>query len=271
MTAVGTTSYYSSETRYTGYSKSNSTKSDDGYSGIPGDRATGGKAADAASTASIESNTSVDARPSVATFKFMGRVITATSLAVDLKPMNVSELPEDQYQAFIEGEELALAANKKYLENQYTDRSWTDTVEASLKVVPISPASQAYASIVVGGKVMATIDNQGVVTSDDALGETIRNLLQDSPDGAAGPELAQARAEQIAELLGGSVQKSDTALTQGEFNALPAIELPEPTVDYEAMKNDPQYAQLQKRYEDLENLKQQREAFLAQPQIVVED
>lgn len=101
-----------------------------------------------------------------------------------------------------------------------------------------------YATVVVGGEVMATVDNQGVVSTDDALGRKLPSLLKDV-DGANGPDLAQTRANQIAEFLGGRVVKSDTALTQAEFFALPKIEDQKPWIDYDAMHTDPEYSLIQ--------------------------
>ncbi len=172
------------------------------------------------------SNGSQNTVDSTAALGFQGTLISAGKSAADLKPIDVAELPEDRYQSYRDGEQLRLAANKRYLESQYTDRSWTDTVEASLEAFPLAdtPATQPYATVVVGGKVVATIDNQGVVASDDELGQKLQGILQGDVDGANGPDLAQARAEQIAELLGGEVRKVDTAMTQSQFNASPSNE-----------------------------------------------
>ncbi len=143
------------------------------------------------------------------------------------------------------------------LESQYTDRPWDATVEKSLKWMPVSPASQPYATVIVGGKVVATIDNQGGV-ADDKLGERLRGLSEKATR-ESGPELAQDLAEQIAALLGGRVVKSDTAMTQRAFDALPPIEEPKGIVDYEALKQDPWYIALQ-------SLKEKRAAYLNQQQ-----
>jgi hypothetical protein len=67
--------------------------------------------------------------------------------------------------------------------------------------------------------------------------------------------LAQDLAEQIAKLLGGRVDKSDTALTQAEYDALPTPENPQPWIDTDAMRADSQYAQIQ-------DLKKRREEYL---------
>lgn len=51
----------------------------------------------------------------MATVRFMGLVITVTNLAVDLKPIDTSELPEDEYQSLIEGEAARIEVNRQFL------------------------------------------------------------------------------------------------------------------------------------------------------------
>jgi len=112
MTTIVPTSYYS--TRHSRYDKANSTTSGKVYSGI-----SDGRESTTETTGSHQSDEPIDSRPSVAVFKFMGQVITVTNLAVDLKPINISELPEGEYQSFIEGEAARIEVNKQYLERQY--------------------------------------------------------------------------------------------------------------------------------------------------------
>ncbi|MEK1901500.1 MAG: hypothetical protein AAAB19_18225 [Rhizobium sp.] len=246
MTTIAPASYYG--TRYAGYDKTNSTKSEQAYS-LPGDQE---------AKARTGSDTRVDSRPSSATFKFMGRVIDATNLAVDLKPMNISELPEDEYQSFIEGEAARIEANRKYLEMQHTQ--FPEPPDLS-----DYPGNKPYATVTVDGRVVATIFNDGSVQTDDnALGSKLKDILKGSINGTNGPDLAQDRADQIADMFGGRISKSATALTQPQYAALPKIVVQQPTIDYEAMMSDPLYAQLQKQTGNLEILKQQREAFLSQ-------
>lgn len=258
MTTIVSASYYG--TRHTGYDKANSTKSEEAYSGIVDEPRSEKKAIDA-----FRSDGSVDSRSSVATFKFMGQLITVTSLAVDLKPINVSELPEDQYQSFIEGQAALMAANRKYLEMQYTHFSEPPDLSNY-------PGNKPYATVSVGGRVVATIFNDGGVrTEDNALGSRLRDALKNGVNGTNGPDLAQDRADQIAGMLGGKVSKSRTALTQLQYAALPEIVVQPPKVDFAAMRGDPLYAQLQKQADNLEILKQQREAFLSQQQAIMQD
>lgn len=258
MTTIATASYYG--TRYAGYDKARSTISGEAYSEISGERGSATKA-----TGSTESNNSVDPRPSVATAKFMGQVITVTNPAVDLKPMSISELPEDAYQSFIEGEAARIEANSKYLEMQYT--RFPEPPDLSNY-----PGNKPYATVSVGGRVVATIFNDGGVQTDNsALGVKLRDVLKGDVNGTNGPDLAQDRADQIADMLGGKISKSRTALTQIQYAALPPIVIQPPTVDYEAMVGDPLYAQLQKQADNLEAWKRQRESYLSQQQAVIQD
>jgi hypothetical protein len=197
-------------------------------------------------------------------FAMGGPVMSASET---LKQINVSELPEDQYQIVMEQDQQALEASKRQLEDKYTDWSSTATVAGSLKAFPStnSVATQTYATVVVGGKVVAAVDNQGVVGSDDELGAKLRDTLLGDVNGTNGPNLAQARAEQIAKLLGGKVVKSDTAITQGTFSSLPSSDS-RPRVDYDAMKSDALYQQIQDMSDRLTQTQNSRAAYLASQQ-----
>lgn len=162
------------------------------------------------------------------------------------------EMPEADYQEHLARMEAMVAS----LESTYAERPWTDTVESSLKYNPVSPATQPYATVVVGNRVVATIDNQGVTGSDDALGRMIQDWMSGRSVGSNGPALAQELADELAGMLGGRVVIADTAMTQREFDALPPASAPDPIVDYEALRNDPSYTAL-------ESLKQKRAAYLA--------
>ena len=155
------------------------------------------------------------------------------------KLTHISEAPQDVFEHFTKAQESMLEARYSIM---------PDTSK--------NPTYKDYAKVVVNGKVVAQIDNHGWTKTSNALGARIgKNLPMEGQNGAIqGPELAQARAEYIAEMLGGTVEIADTALTQNQFRAIPQ---PEVTVDYAAMRQDPLYEQLQKT-------KQARTEFLAQ-------
>ena len=83
-----------------------------------------------------------------------------------------------------------------------------------------SPAYQPYAVVRVDGKVVAEIDNHGFAEMSNAAAAKLGDSLPGDVNGKTGPALAEARAELIAERLGGRVEKSASALTQNQFEAL---------------------------------------------------
>lgn len=158
-----------------------------------------------------------------------------------LKMFHVSEAPEELYQSYLDSHE-------SLLKSRYSSPS-ADFFK--------SPTYVEYAQVKVAGKTVATVFNSGGVRSSNALGGKIGELVREADKAAGalqGPLAAQARAEKIAEALGGTVAKSSTAMTQAEFHAAPKARF---VVDYEAMRADPAFEQLQKT-------KEARTLFLAQ-------
>ncbi|OOO28157.1 hypothetical protein [Agrobacterium sp. YIC 4121] len=244
MNTIGST-YYSSASRYGGLEK-NDTKSADAYatSQLPGD---GSKSLGASDNPS---------GLSTVTLKLQGKL---TSLYVfdlsNAKPMNISALPQDQYNEFMEAKKLLIDTSMSSLESEYSTHEAPDLSNyAGLK---------PYANVVIAGNVVATIDNQGVVTSDDALGKRLRNLLV-GLDGVSGPAFAKKIAEQIANLVGGRVQKAGTALTQMQFNSLPPIPETRVAVDHVGMKADLRYAQIESWEQDYARYEKERAEYLTQ-------
>lgn len=78
----------------------------------------------------------------------------------------------------------------------------------------ISPETD-YVQIQVGGRTIATVTNSGFVGSKNAWGAKIHSIIE----GISGqrPQLAQRRAETIAEAFDGEVSKLSTAQTQIEM------------------------------------------------------
>ncbi|MGI2031290.1 hypothetical protein ACRQ1B_02750 [Rhizobium panacihumi] len=176
------------------------------------------------------------------------------------KIINIAELPEDEYQSFMEGERRRIEANTRYLKNQYTG-------EPQFPDLTNYPGTKNYADVVVGGKVVAKVDNQGVITIyDDSIAARLKDKLPDDINGKGGPDLAQARAEAAAKLLGGRVLKSSTAISQSQFDALPVPQIIPGEVDYDSMKNDPLYQQIEKMREHYQQTEQDRAAYLAKQQ-----
>lgn len=67
----------------------------------------------------------------------------------------------------------------------------------------------------VDGKVVATLYNGGSSTMTNAAAAKIGKL--EDPPGLSGPDLAQWRADNYAKLLGGTVEKASTAITQSQW------------------------------------------------------
>jgi len=154
----------------------------------------------------------------------------ANARAVDLsnlKKFELSKAPEDLYQRMVQGQE-------KILESKHSNAAGFSN----------SAANKDYAVVEVNGRIVARINNQGYTQTSNALANRLSGKgMPGDVNGQKGPVLAQARAEFIADLLGGKVVKSSTALTQGQYNA---ASLPHSVVDLQAMQADPMYQQLQK-------------------------
>lgn len=101
------------------------------------------------------------------------------------------------------------------------------------------PADTVYAEVKRNGKTIATLYNSGTLESPNAVAAQIRDLPSVRDSQQSGPALAQARAEEIAALLGGSVEKSATAQTQTAWQASPKQQY---VTDWEALRRDPRIA-----------------------------
>lgn len=91
----------------------------------------------------------------------------------------------------------------------------THGASASQPAVSDDAPENTYAQVKVDGKVVATLYNGGSSTITNAAAGKIGNL-QDPP-GLSGPDLAQWRADSYAKLLGGTVEKAPTAITQSQW------------------------------------------------------
>lgn len=175
----------------------------------------------------------------------------------DSARINVAELPEDKYQSFMENDKQHLDVREKGLELRYSSRP---------ELPENDPRTKTYATIVVGGRVIATIDNQGCIGGHDAAIARLNGRLPDEVNGTNGPALAKARAEAAAAILGGRIVISSTAISQPQFNALPSLDALETLIDYDAMKNDPDFQQLEKMRENYRQIELDRAAYLAKQQ-----
>lgn len=81
--------------------------------------------------------------------------------------------------------------------------------------VPDNAPENVYAQVKVDGKVVATLYNAGSSAMTNQAGAKIGKL--EDPPGLGGPDLAQWRADNYARLLGGTVEKAPTAITQSQW------------------------------------------------------
>ncbi len=88
--------------------------------------------------------------------------------------------------------------------------------------VPDNAPQNIYATVKVNGKVVATLYNSGGSMMTNAAAGAVGDL-QDPPGLNGGPNLAQARAERIAKVLGGTIEKAPTALTQSQWTPRPDV------------------------------------------------
>ena len=88
--------------------------------------------------------------------------------------------------------------------------------------VPDNAPQNIYATVKVDGKVVATLYNSGGSMMTAAAAGAVGDL-QDPPGLNGGPHLAQARAERIAKVLGGTIEKAPTAITQSQWTPRPDI------------------------------------------------
>lgn len=174
-----------------------------------------------------------------------------------VKAIKIAELPEDQYQSFLEGDRWAIEAYEKLLEGRYS---------SAPELPENDPRTKSYATIVIAGKGIVTIDNQGCIGGNDAAMARLEGLLPDEVNGTNGPALAKARAEAAAAILGGRIIMSSTAISQPQFNALPSLDTLERLIDYDAMKNDPAYQELENMRENYRQIELDRAAYLAKQQ-----
>ncbi|MBB4953987.1 hypothetical protein H4S14_002047 [Agrobacterium vitis] len=251
MTTVGTTSSYSTTTGYTPRSSTNDAGTDAAFADLFEEP----KNTDASVSTDETEKTTVHIGETEA-FTFQGQ--TFYRLNVDLAKGEIRywELPEDQYNDFVERQQDTIDFMKSALESAYTEYTQPDLSN--------EPRLKAYATVTVGGQIVATIDNQGVVESSNSDYLRFSGALLDMEGDVNGPDMAQRRAEKIASALGGQVQKASTAMTQSEFDSLPEIAGPTITIDYDAMQNDPEYTALQNMYLNYETRLQQRAEYLAQ-------
>jgi hypothetical protein len=134
----------------------------------------------------------------------------ATDAATDGFRIDVSQVKP------LQGAKSISAADHPVLRDlMATNWLMTHDTSATQSAVSDDAPENTYAQVKVDGKVVATLYNGGSSTMTNAAAAKIGKL--EDPPGLGGPDLAQWRADTYAELLGGTVEKASTAITQSQW------------------------------------------------------
>ncbi|WP_086478984.1 hypothetical protein [Oceanospirillum sanctuarii] len=160
------------------------------------------------------------------------RIETDQNLAHRFEPTqlkSLDELPDKTFRQIVE-------SNLSFLQSRYQQ----------IENYQGNPVNNTYAEVVVRGQVVATIDNNGYLSTSNAFHAQHQLLAAaglNPPGVAKGPELARARAEMIAQLSGGYIRKSEDAMDQADYEA--AVK-PSLSVNTEMMMQDPLFLNMMK-------------------------
>jgi hypothetical protein len=133
-----------------------------------------------------------------------------TDSATSAPGINVSQLKP------LQGAKFISAADDPVLHDlMATNWLMTHDAGATQSYVSDDAPQNTYARVKVDGKVVATLYNGGSSTMTNDAAAKVGDL-QDPP-GLSGPNLAQWRADSYAKLLGGTVEKAPTAITQSQW------------------------------------------------------
>jgi hypothetical protein len=134
----------------------------------------------------------------------------ATDAATDGFRIDVSQVKP------LQGAKSISAADHPVLRDlMATNWLMTHDTSATQSAVSDDAPENTYAQVKVDGKVVATLYNGGSSTMTNAAAAKVGKL--EDPPGLNGPDLAQWRADTYAKLLGGTVEKASTAITQSQW------------------------------------------------------
>ncbi|SEI75952.1 hypothetical protein SAMN05421831_10998 [Allopseudospirillum japonicum] len=142
--------------------------------------------------------------------------------AFNISQVGLSELPKKDFQQILQG-------TRSYLENSYSQ----------IENYKNNPVNDTYAEVVVDSQVVATLDNNGYLTTSNAFYAKYQAVLDagiNPPGVPKGPELAQARAEFIAQLTGGRIRQHENAMDQTAYEQ---ADKPFVSLNIEGMLQDP--------------------------------
>ncbi len=101
-----------------------------------------------------------------------------------------------------------------------------------------APKDDVYAHVKKDGKIVATLYNSGAAVTSNAGHARVKDLpTMGENEMRVGPELAQARAREIADKLGGTVEKAGTALSQSQWQSTWALNTAYMSADAQAARD----------------------------------
>lgn len=144
-----------------------------------------------------------------ATSGVLSEASAATDATTSGRGIDVSQLKP------LQAKPISAADNPVLHDLMATNWLMTHGASATQSAVSDDAPENTYAEVKVDGKVVATLYNGGSSTMTNAAAARI-GKLEDPPD-LSGPDLAQWRADSYAKLLGGTVEKASTAITQSQW------------------------------------------------------
>ena len=166
------------------------------------------------------------------------------------------EQSEKDYQRWLDSQERWLKLEQLKLEDKYTrlERNQSQSTH---------PDYQPYAQVVAHGRIVAEVSNNGIVKSNTNLPKALQDLLGEIGSSQQGPAYAQVRAEKIASYFGGYVSKSETAVTQSEFDQAERPTIFQKSLDIEGMRRDEIFANLKEKMNKYNEFIERREEFIS--------
>lgn len=147
-------------------------------------------------------------------------MVTETALRIDISQMKQIDTEKLKIHRLSPQEEKAFKLEEKKIIEQMFTRPTGKTGYGE------------YARVVLNGKTVATLSNEGYAEMSNAFGGEIGSKL---PNDGGGPELAQRRAEVIAKATGGTVVKQEAAMTQGQWVSRQPLKF---TIDFAQMERE---------------------------------
>ena len=144
-----------------------------------------------------------------ATSGVLSEASAATDATTSGRGIDVSQLKP------LQAKPISAADNPVLHDLMATNWLMTHGASATQSAVSDDAPENTYAEVKVDGKVVATLYNGGSSTMTNAAAARI-GKLEDPPD-LSGPDLAQWRADSYAKLLGDTVEKASTAITQSQW------------------------------------------------------